>query len=296
MKSLYIFSVLLLVISPIYTFTLRNSLDTINESVNKNSFQQNLKIRSVDEKNNLSISECKSALKEFEECIIEPKDNDFIDLNLFCMGFHTEKCINYINGGLPKVRGCSNDFKDDKQINKYYVYSEFMKLVYKLHCTKDENGNYCPVSLMDSENRKYKKENRVKTIEEVEKQFYTFINNTCVLKECRETIINIDEDYKYLDELEKKLDKIKNSTHSKRAFHVENLEKVSSDDLIKQAADYLKSEECLHLIEIQKNEKGVKNREESKEESNDEDNACTTKYHIYPLLLSLFLFIFNIFN
>ncbi|OUM56799.1 hypothetical protein PIROE2DRAFT_18443 [Piromyces sp. E2] len=240
------------------------------------------------------VSECVNTLNKYENCLMK-NELEIVNLDYFCRDYYTDRCQQLLNNGTKSIPACQNT-RIQSELTSYDTFLEIVSFYKRFHCAKDENGNYCPFNVMDSENRRIEKiDNGVKVATQSEKEFYKYVDKTCQSKNCTKTFLNYTEE----NERIAKLIEIHNnqiggesSTLSKRFFSTENFKNQSGEVSMQKAIEYLKSEECTKLGEEFSQEL---QQEESQQSQNLNESAaiilnnCNTHLTIFILMVSVVL-------
>ncbi|OUM56798.1 hypothetical protein PIROE2DRAFT_18442 [Piromyces sp. E2] len=267
-------------ITPIFTYTiLTNTQSILNEyeySKNTPLYKRGVK---DDELNKVS-SECFDALTEIKRKCLMHSDLDMINLEKFCLSYNTKECQALYSNGTQSIPACENEDLPIYNMNITVIF--FYK---KYRCSRTENEEFCPFSLMDAENRKLIKidKNR-KPLPQSEKEFYINVNNTCKSRSCRDTYRNYIDDFISASIVEEKMNKIAGEETvtdddlEKRDFKIEQFGKNKNlTATFEIAIEYLKTEECEKITEMHEKEINDEyNRRIKEEESDYEESEGTT--------------------
>jgi len=293
----------LLWITPILTYTIIENVDSMIKeySLFNNKIQVRISKRGEEDKElKKLLDDCSNTINELEKCMMK-SDIEVVNLNNFCSNYYSDECFVFLNNGTKSIPACQDDRVQEK-LGHFNVLVELVNFYKKYHCAKDEDGNYCPFSLMDSENRRILKidNSTVKVVEQYEKEFYTNVENTCRSEKCTETYIDYSEENNRIKTLVNQT--LSSSEHSdsksKRYFFIENFNEIDNDELNNLAIEYLKSDECKKMKEESQKKMQVKEENNNKEidESTDDysNNANINTINIiatFVILNVLMLFI-----
>jgi len=127
-----------------------------------------------------AIGDCKSAIDEYQECLINNISLDSVGSNVdnFCASFASEKCQNYYKVGVAGIPECQDVSKE--LIAPFQFLANMVYAVLSLGCSKDENGNYCPLAGKSIFN------NNKLSMEELN----VSLNETCKSKQCYDVATN----------------------------------------------------------------------------------------------------------
>jgi len=187
---------------------------------------------------------CENALDDYQECLIDNIEFQKGDVDYICSVYNSEKCQKLYNEGaviIPecqKIDGVSKTFLDNMV--------KISQLSLSLKCSKDENGQYCPLNelalLNDSE------EDGFITFKNESTLFDNALGNTCKSKKCTMTYTDaLSEMRASEDEIISLLSLLDNidiiSMKEKRQIKDQDFDR-ENDKLLSQLEEYLKSSNC----------------------------------------------------
>ncbi|OUM62504.1 hypothetical protein PIROE2DRAFT_61860 [Piromyces sp. E2] len=165
-----------------------------------------------------AISDCKNALDEYRECQIDTLNLDSVGANIdnFCNIFATEKCQSFYKQGIARIPACQNISKEiftPGQLLTDMIYS-FLKL----GCSKDENGNYCPLA----------GQKIISNAEMSEEQLMNLVNESCKSKQCHTIVSNTFTGVENVELLTKLLFKKQMNDLNMNTTPNESIEKINN--------------------------------------------------------------------
>ncbi|ORX51351.1 hypothetical protein BCR36DRAFT_582898, partial [Piromyces finnis] len=124
--------------------------------------------------NTESIS-CMLAIKKYGSCLYNLNDTTSLDFTSACSKFETDNCKEFLNDVYNTTTDC--DGQDDDSIDSLIKQ---IRYVYIAGCSKDENGNLCPLTEF------IQKRNDVKINTDI-------VNKSCSSANCKRQLHNMIE-------------------------------------------------------------------------------------------------------
>ncbi|KAG4088325.1 hypothetical protein H8356DRAFT_1725237 [Neocallimastix lanati (nom. inval.)] len=179
-------------------------------------------------------ADCKTSIVEYKECFADNKSKVNLEIiDEVCDKFLTEKCKKFYEEGISKLKGCEKI--SEEMLNQYTLKYDIKGIVLSELCSRDENGQYCPISKFlqsGSTNRR---------------ELDECINNTCKSKKCVDDAIDyttreMDFDKRLNDFLDKTTSSnITSSSNIKRQY---DGSKISEEEENQAILEFLKSDYC----------------------------------------------------
>ncbi|ORX41900.1 hypothetical protein BCR36DRAFT_169320, partial [Piromyces finnis] len=175
--------------------------EEIKESNNNNSNSNTVTIGDLSDYGTPS-TECQKEYNKYSQCIHQLSSlelNSKEGLTQMCSIFSSSPCKDLKND-LTEIRSSCLESKEDTNIvvDKHYGATLIsFKIQYQIYCSKNENGDLCPLSYYMINNYESIKENE----EIVSQEQLQMIANDCRDVSCNRRMVNIGEYYDYIQKV-----------------------------------------------------------------------------------------------
>lgn len=192
---------------------------------------------------------CEEALKQYEECF-EDKEITKENVDVVCNTPISEKCQKLYNDGIDVIPECQKLEGLRKTVLGHIV--KLSDLNIKVKCSKDEQGQYCPLNYFSVSEKNYI---GFRIVSNNEEQFKAALDDTCKSDICTDVYLNAFTEFSDLKNDvssffssigEEITSTISDKISSKDKRETED-QKIEDDKLLNKTSDYLKSDKCIAL-------------------------------------------------
>ncbi|KAG4085503.1 hypothetical protein H8356DRAFT_1740080 [Neocallimastix lanati (nom. inval.)] len=179
-----------------------------------------------------AAANCMTALSKFQDCninITNLKNNK----DTICQAINSEKCQTILKGGINAIPECKDLPKEVLATSP--LFFEMLSSSVGLACSKDENGNYCPLSdVIISQDGKLSRE---------EQEVQNAITETCKSKKCVDAAV----DTLTRVEAAELIADLAGVNFGKQEVSVQNQTQTVEKSEYKKVLEYFRSDNCTEV-------------------------------------------------